>query len=127
MVDKPYFNLALVGAGRIGRVHAAAALSCNASLRLVAIADSNPQRAREASALFSTRTCEISDLLELRSVDFIVLATPPDSHEQLAATFLKAGVSVLCEKPMGSNVFAAKKLAQAAASHGAAIAISSKF
>ena len=127
MVDKPYFNLALVGAGRIGRVHAAAALSCNASLRLVAIADSNPQRAREASALFASRTCDISDLVESRSLDFVILATPPDSHEQLAATFLEAGVSVLCEKPMGSNVLAAKKLAQAAASHRPAIAISSKF
>lgn len=44
-------------------------------------------------------------------IDAVVIATPPDSHWDIARQFLSRGFEVICEKPMTRDVQEAKELA----------------
>jgi len=47
--------------------------------------------------------------------DFVVVATPNDSHFAAASAFLRSGIHVACDKPLGLNVAEGEKLAALAA------------
>jgi predicted dehydrogenase len=47
-------------------------------------------------------------------VDAVVVITPPQFHGEISEAFLKAGISVLCEKPMTGNLEQAESLAAVA-------------
>lgn len=49
-------------------------------------------------------------------VDVVVVITPPQFHGEISEAFLKAGISVLCEKPMTGNLKQAESLAAVAES-----------
>jgi predicted dehydrogenase len=56
-------------------------------------------------------------------VDLVVVATPNDSHFEIAADFLRRGVSVVCEKPMTDDAATAAELVRVAAESGALLAV----
>jgi myo-inositol 2-dehydrogenase / D-chiro-inositol 1-dehydrogenase len=92
-------KFAILGAGRIGQVHARA-VSGSPGARLVAVADP------VASAAASVRTaygCEIRTIDEIETgadVDAVVICTPTDTHADLIERFTRAGKAVFCEKPV---------------------------
>jgi predicted dehydrogenase len=51
-------------------------------------------------------------------IDAVVIATPPGIHNNVAKTFLEAGIHVICEKPLTRTVEEAKELAAAVARSG---------
>ncbi|OBC15944.1 oxidoreductase [Mycobacterium sp. 852013-50091_SCH5140682] len=56
-------------------------------------------------------------------VDVVVVATPNDSHFDIASAFLRAGISVVCEKPLTRDAASAAELVSIAASTGAILAV----
>jgi predicted dehydrogenase len=101
-------RVAIVGTGGIARVHAAAlgpsavpGPAAKATAVLAAAADINAGRladfAREYRVPAAYR--ELEDLLSEARPDLVHICTPPHAHHQQALTCLKAGVSVLVEKP----------------------------
>jgi predicted dehydrogenase len=56
-------------------------------------------------------------------VDVVVVATPNDSHFDIASAFLRAGISVVCEKPLTGDAASAAELVSIAASTGAILAV----
>ena len=56
-------------------------------------------------------------------VDVVVVATPNDSHFEIARTFLEAGISVVCEKPLTRDSSTAAELVRLAAANGAVLAV----
>ncbi len=54
------------------------------------------------------------EMLESADLDGVVIATANDSHHGLTTAALKAGVHVLCEKPMGLNAREAEEMASLA-------------
>ncbi|MFP3460395.1 Gfo/Idh/MocA family oxidoreductase [Arthrobacter globiformis] len=56
-------------------------------------------------------------------VDVVVVATPNDSHFEIARTFLEAGISVVCEKPLTRDSVTAAELVRIAADNGAVLAV----
>jgi predicted dehydrogenase len=56
-------------------------------------------------------------------VDVVVVATPNDSHFDIARTFLEAGISVVCEKPLTRDSSTAAELVRLAAANGAVLAV----
>jgi myo-inositol 2-dehydrogenase / D-chiro-inositol 1-dehydrogenase len=97
-------RVAVLGAGRIGRIHAAN-VAANADATLVVVAD---PVAGAASSLAATLGCEAatdSDAVLARDdVDAIVIATPSDTHLPLMLLAARAGKAVLCEKPIGDDL-----------------------
>jgi predicted dehydrogenase len=56
-------------------------------------------------------------------VDLVAVTTPNDSHFEIARTFLEAGVSVVCEKPLTSDSKTAAELVRIAAAHDVILAV----
>ena len=56
-------------------------------------------------------------------VDVVVVATPNDTHFDIARTFLEAGISVVCEKPLTRDSSTAAELVRLAAANGAVLAV----
>ena len=92
-------KIGLLGAGRIGQVHARA-VSSVPSAQLVAVADPMPTA---AEALRDTYGCEIRTIAQIRDsadIDAVIICTPTDTHANLIEDFARAGKAIFCEKPV---------------------------
>ncbi|UXM92078.1 Gfo/Idh/MocA family protein [Paenarthrobacter sp. JL.01a] len=56
-------------------------------------------------------------------VDVVVVATPNDSHYEIARTFLQRGISVVCEKPLTRDSATATELVRVAEENNAVLAV----
>lgn len=65
-------------------------------------------------------------LLEARP-DVVVIATPPDTHREIAVAALGAGAHVFCEKPLANTLEEADAVAAAASSAGRQVCVNSEF
>ena len=89
----------LLGAGRIGRVHAKA-ISANGNARLVAVADAMPAAASAIAAQYGCDIRSIDAVLAATDIDAVVICTPTDTHADLIEAFARAGKAIFCEKPI---------------------------
>jgi predicted dehydrogenase len=112
---------AVIGVGHLGRHHARI-LSALAGVRLEAVVDVIPERAREIAAASNTEALTDSRDL-LGRVDAVSVAVPTELHRDVAMPFLEAGVGVLIEKPMARALAEADELLAAAAASGATLAV----
>lgn len=92
-------NFAILGAGRIGRVHASAVASVPGA-HLVAIADPMHAAAEAIKEAYGCDIRTIDEILASTDVDAVVICTPTDTHADLIERFCKAGKAVFCEKPV---------------------------
>lgn len=105
-----YMNIkfGVLGAGRIGQVHAAAIASVP-SAELIAVAEPNTDAAKMMKAKYSCAIETIDEILANPVIDAVVICTPTDTHADLIEKFCKAGKSVFCEKPVDLDVARAKE------------------
>ncbi len=107
---------AVVGVGYLGRFHAqkyAAHPACD----LVAVVDSDPQRAKAVAAELDCKA--LTDLGELNGlVDAVSIVTPTRLHHAMAMPLLQAGIHLLVEKPMTTTLDEADALIATADQHG---------
>ena len=93
-------RFAMIGTGRIGRMHAAN-LAAHRRAELRWLYDSQPAVAREVAESLGTQAApDIECLLADPAVDAVLIATPTDSHVELITAAAKAGKAILCEKPI---------------------------
>jgi myo-inositol 2-dehydrogenase/D-chiro-inositol 1-dehydrogenase len=97
-------RVAVLGAGRIGKIHAAN-VAMNRNAKLVAVADPFGDA---ASSLADLLSCEASQdpipLIERDDVDAVVIGTPTDTHVNLMLHAVRLGKAVLCEKPIDLDI-----------------------
>ena len=96
-------RFAVLGAGRIGRVHAAA-IAATEGAALLAVAD---PVAEAAQSVASAHGCEIRTVEAIEGasdVDAVVVCTPTDTHADLIERFARAGKGIFCEKPVDLSV-----------------------
>ncbi len=89
----------LLGAGRIGKVHARA-LSADAGASLVAVADAMAPAAKAIADQYGCEVRSIAAILAAKDIDAVVICTPTDTHADLIEAFAKAGKAIFCEKPI---------------------------
>ena len=92
-------NFALLGAGRIGRVHAKA-VSTNPDARLVAVADAFPESAQSIAVQYGTEVRTIDEIEVASDIHAVIICTPTDTHADLIERFARAGKAIFCEKPV---------------------------
>ena len=92
-------NVGLLGAGRIGNVHARS-IAANPDSRLVAVSDVNLGAAEKLAAAYGARACSSQDIIHDPSIDAVLIATSTDTHAGLIEAAAAAGKAVLCEKPV---------------------------
>lgn len=100
-------NFALLGAGRIGRVHAKA-VSNNPDAKLVAVADAFPAAAQSIAAQYGAEVRTIDDIEAARDIHAVIICTPTDTHADLIDRFARAGKAIFCEKPVDLDVVRVK-------------------
>ncbi len=93
----------LLGAGRIGKVHARAVAS-NPDAELIAVADALPQAADEIARAYGAEVRTIDDIEAASDIDAVVICTPTDTHADLIERFARAGKAIFCEKPIDLDV-----------------------
>jgi predicted dehydrogenase len=113
-------RIAVVGVGHLGQHHARI-LAAMEQVELVAVVDTNRERADEIAAANQTRAVYSAEAIVGR-VDAVTVAVPTDAHVDVAMPLLEAGVSVLVEKPMAHTVAEADALVAAARKSGATLA-----
>jgi myo-inositol 2-dehydrogenase/D-chiro-inositol 1-dehydrogenase len=89
----------LLGAGRIGKVHAKAVVS-NPDAKLVAIADAFETAANDLATAYGADVRTIDEIASAADIDAVIICTPTDTHADLIEQFAKAGKAVFCEKPV---------------------------
>jgi myo-inositol 2-dehydrogenase/D-chiro-inositol 1-dehydrogenase len=93
-------KLGLIGCGRIGRLHARNLMHRVPGARLLIVADSNPQAAREvASELGVEHTSDYREVLA-RELDGVLVCTSTETHRQIVLEACEAGKHIFCEKPL---------------------------
>ncbi|EPH05983.1 hypothetical protein HMPREF1531_00631 [Propionibacterium sp. oral taxon 192 str. F0372] len=104
----------LIGLGAMGRNHARNLRALD-GVDLVIVADPDDQRLADQNDCL-TGHC-VDDVIAA-GVDYCVVATPTDTHEQIGIALAEANVHALIEKPLATDTAAALRLSQAFASHG---------
>jgi predicted dehydrogenase len=113
-VPEAALKMAIAGLGVMGRDHLKNALTLQQEglVRLVGLADVEVERARLAGggAEEVPVFADPQALLEETRPDFVVVATPHPSHEEVTLAAAERGVHVLCEKPIAHTVGAADRM-----------------
>lgn len=115
-------RLAVVGAGLIGQRHAAA-IKASAGARLAAIVDPAESAATFAATLSVPHYPSLDAMIATRGVQGVILATPNTMHEDGALTCIRAGLPVLIEKPIATDLAAARRIVDAAEAASVAVAV----
>jgi len=114
-MNAPKIRVAVIGAGAFGQHHARV-LHELPGAELVAVADTNADRAAALAGQFGARSCrEYRDLLG--HIDAATLAVPTVLHSPIGADLLANGVDVLVEKPIAADLASADLLIEAARSN----------
>lgn len=93
----------LLGAGRIGKVHARA-VADDPDAKLVAVADAFESAAKELASAYGTDVRSVDAIEKAGDIDAVVICTPTDTHADLIERFARAGKAIFCEKPIDLDV-----------------------
>jgi len=96
-------GFAILGAGRIGQVHAQA-IASNKRARLVAVADAFEQAANNLIASHGGQLRSIDEIAAADDIDAVLICTPTNTHADLIEKFAAAGKGIFCEKPIDLDV-----------------------
>ncbi|MBA3042968.1 MAG: inositol 2-dehydrogenase [Alphaproteobacteria bacterium] len=96
-------KLALLGAGRIGKVHARA-IAEDKRAKLVAVADAFPEAANAIAAASGAAVKTIDEIEADKDIDAVIICTPTNTHADLIERFARAGKAIFCEKPIDLDV-----------------------
>ena len=99
MVSKMPLKFALLGAGRIGKVHAKA-IAANPDAILVAVADAFAEAATSLAAQYNCAVKTIDEIEANKSIDAVIICTPTTTHADLIERFARAKKAIFCEKPI---------------------------
>ncbi len=105
-------RIGIVGAGNIAvNAHLPAYQECD-NVEVVAIADLNVERAKEAAEKYNIPAYfgSVEDMLENADIQAIDICTWNNGHAPVCIAAAKAGKHVVCEKPMAMDLDGAKAM-----------------
>src|SRR3954471_22010491 len=119
-------NIGLVGYGFMGRTHSNAFLQAPRYFDLPyrpvlkAVAARNADRVKAFAANWGYESSETDwrALIDRKDIDVIDIASPNDTHREIAIAAAKAGKMVMCEKPLGRTAAEALDMVAAVESAG---------
>ena len=111
-------NIGLVGYGFMGRTHSNAFRQAPRFFDLPyepvlkAICARNPERAQKFAATWGYESVDNDwrRLVERKDVDLIDIASPNDTHAEIAVAAARAGKMVTCEKPLARTAAEAERM-----------------
>ncbi len=99
-------NLGLIGAGRIGRVHAQNVQRMVPDARFILVADIDEAVARRCADDFGIKFAvrDYQTVLESPGVDAVVICSATNTHAKIITEAAAAGKQIFCEKPIDFNL-----------------------
>jgi myo-inositol 2-dehydrogenase / D-chiro-inositol 1-dehydrogenase len=98
-------GVGILGAGRIGRMHAGLLERQVAGATVPALYDAHPAAAREvADDLGISPAGSMEEVLASPDVDAIAICTPTGTHADLVVAAAQAGKAIFCEKPVSLDL-----------------------
>jgi myo-inositol 2-dehydrogenase/D-chiro-inositol 1-dehydrogenase len=116
-------SVAVVGLGRMGRLHAANVVARVPSLQLVAVADPAASAAPAAAELGVPLLADWRELLELPELDAVLVCSPTDHHAEQIVAAAQAGKHVFCEKPLDRTLAGIDEILLAVAAAGTVLQV----
>ncbi|QBQ97980.1 inositol 2-dehydrogenase [Paraburkholderia pallida] len=117
MTEARTLNVAVFGAGRIGRIHAAN-LARQPGVRLKYVIDVNREAAAALAAQHGAQVADVDGAFGDASIDATVICSSTDTHSELILKSAAAGKSIFCEKPVDLTIGRARECAEAVARAG---------
>src|SRR5579862_2322113 len=113
-------GVGVLGVGEMGRRHAENLRRLVSEARLLAVADVSATRAKEVADELEIEHSfgNLEDMLALKGIDCVVIATPDKFHAQAIRTAAAASKHVLSEKPLATNLADAHSALDAVAKAG---------
>ena len=114
-------DVAVIGAGRRGRVHTGAVADCEDQARVVAIADVDEGRARDlvaADAPYAVPYVAPLAMLRETKPDVVFITSPPPHHREHTVAALEGGAHVVLEKPIALTLEEADAIGEVATRTG---------
>ena len=105
-----FMNVALFGAGRIGKIHAAN-LARQPGISLKYVVDISPDATAELARQYGAQAAVSESVLGDSSVKAVVIASSTDTHADLIIRSAAAGKAIFCEKPVDLDLDRARKCA----------------
>ena len=103
-------DIALIGAGRIGKIHAAG-LAANPRLRLARVVDPFADAAAAVAGQYDARVSTIEEALADPAISGVVVASSTDTHLSYSLAAAEAGKAIFCEKPLDQDLGHAREAA----------------
>jgi myo-inositol 2-dehydrogenase/D-chiro-inositol 1-dehydrogenase len=93
----------LIGAGRIGKVHART-IASNPRAKLAYIADALPKAAQDLASQHGAKVASVDEIMKAADVDAVLIGSPTGFHAEQIQAASKAGKAIMCEKPVSLSV-----------------------
>lgn len=105
-------EVALFGAGRIGKIHAAN-LAAQPGVRFKYVVDVNQEAAAALAGLHGGSSATVEAALADPAIKAVVIASSTDTHADLILRSAAAGKAIFCEKPVDLTIDRARACAAA--------------
>ena len=115
-------KVGLLGAGRIGQVHAAV-VAANEGSELAAISDVYAPAAEELAAKYHAQVRSSDEIIADDAINAVLIATSTDTHSDLIEAATQAGKAVMCEKPVDLSLERARACLKAVSATGRPVMI----
>ncbi len=115
-------KVGLLGAGRIGQVHAVN-IAGHPGSTLAAVSDVNAPAAEALAARYGAAATSSETIIADPAIDAVLIATSTDTHSGLIEAATAAGKAVLCEKPVDLSLARARACQAAVAATGKPVMI----
>jgi len=115
-------KVGLLGAGRIGQVHAEV-VAAHEGTRLAAISDVYAPAAEELAAKYHAQVRSSDEIIADDAINAVLIATSTDTHSDLIEAATQAGKAVMCEKPVDLSVERARACLEAVSETGRPVMI----
>jgi predicted dehydrogenase len=116
-----HLNIGLIGYGFMGRTHSNAFLQaprffdlpCRPVLKAVAARNEDRVKKFAENWGYESFDTDWRNLVARKDIDVIDIASPNDTHREIAVAAAKAGKMVMCEKPLGRTAKEAEEMVAA--------------
>jgi myo-inositol 2-dehydrogenase/D-chiro-inositol 1-dehydrogenase len=109
-------NIGIIGAGRIGKVHAESITYNVKDANVTAIADPMMNEATKAWAVnlgIPNVYTDYHDILNDKTIDAVLICSSTDTHADISIEAIKANKHVFCEKPISQDLAKIKEVMEA--------------
>lgn len=111
-------NVALFGAGRIGKVHAAS-LAKNPAVRLLAVIDVHEPSARALAEQYGAQVVSQEEVFANKEIAAILICSATNTHADLIEAGARSGKVIFCEKPIDLSLERVKSCLSVVKEHDA--------